>query len=55
MGMAWTVLSSQSTPPDAKMSLHTDVEGEYLAGPDCPASTYYPCEAPGLVLLESCH
>ena len=36
MGMAWTLLSNQSAPPDSKMSLHTDMEGEYLAGPDQP-------------------
>ena len=36
MGMARTLLSSQSTQPDAKMSLHPNMQGEHLAGPDSP-------------------
>ena len=53
--MAWTLLPSQSASPVTQMSLHTDMEGRHLAGLDSPASTNYPCKAPGSILLETRH
>ena len=55
VGMARTLLSSQSTSTITKMSIYTYMERRHLAGSYRTASTNYPCEAPGSLLLDSSH
>ena len=55
VGMAWTLLSSQSTSTITKMSVYAYLEGRHLARPHSTASTNYPCKAPGSALLDFRH
>ena len=55
VGVARTLLSSQSTSTITKMSVYTYMEGRHLAGSYPTASTNYPCKAPGSFLLDSSH
>ena len=55
VGMARTLLSSQSTSTITKMPIYTYMEGRHLARSYGTASTNYPCKAPGSLLLDSSH